>query len=104
MSGAKSFFGHMRSSEKRRREEDDDSLLERLNKSKKPQLGSAVQKDSGGLAGRTGASVASTTATTKAGDVNPLPKKFKLKLGPTSLGVAGSPSPAENESQNRDTG
>jgi protein phosphatase-4 regulatory subunit 3 len=104
MSGTKSFFGHMRSSEKRRREEDDDGLLERLNKSKKPQLGSTVQKDDGSLAGRTGDSIASAAATTKAGDGHQPPKKFKLKLGPTSLGVTGSPSPAENEPQNRDTG
>jgi protein phosphatase 4 regulatory subunit 3 len=99
---SKLVFGHMRSSEKRRREDDDDGgLLERLNKVKRPDIGS--QKDSSIPANRTTA-----VAATKPGDNNP-PRRFKLKLGGASLGVASvpstsAPSPSPNNSKNGGTG
>ena len=91
---AKLTMSHMRPSEKRRRDDDDESLLERLNKAKKPDLG--TQKDSPAMGAR--------QSSIKLGD-NP-PKKFKLKLGTTSLGAASSPSPLPSQAgaKNGDTG
>lgn len=87
----------MRPSEKRRRasdDDDEDELLERLSKSKKPDLGTQKDRVSFGGLGRT-----------KNGD-DP-PKKIKVKFGATSLAVASSPStpvPSEAGAKDGDRG